>query len=64
MKVHVKPMPESYKRFSMKYRPGIPPIFGGEPTDADIELARKLFAALDNESKAWYRHNTRLFQDE
>ncbi len=31
-----------------------PPIFDGDPTPEDIELARALFAELDPESQEWY----------
>jgi|GEM_PF-4893777 len=52
--VYIQPMPVNYRKIPEWYRPGHPPIFDGDPTDADIELARDLFAALDAESQAWY----------
>ena len=62
--VNVRPMPEGYHKISMRLRPGIPPIFpDGLPTPADLELAKDLFRALDDESKAWYRRNSSLFSD-
>lgn len=56
--VCIKPMPESYRKISKKYRPGHPPPFQdigpGGVTAADRELARELFLILDEESKEWY----------
>ena len=57
MKVHVKPMPESFKRFSIRFRPQPKPIFSGNPTDEDRKLAKELFDALDSESQRYYRRN-------
>jgi len=67
--IHVKPMPEVYKKFSMKFRPGIPPIFKDFETtgitDDDRQLARDLFQLLDDDSKQWYgnRGPGQLFED-
>jgi len=59
--VVIKPMPRSYLKFSMKYRPVAGPIFldcgPGGATDEDRELARELFKALDPESQAWWKYN-------
>ena len=64
--VSVKPMPESYRSISKKYRPGHPPIFTdcgpAGPTPEEIEMARELFALLDDESKDWYGRNG-VFKD-
>jgi hypothetical protein len=35
--------------------PVYPPIFDGEPTAEDIELALALIEALDPPSRRWYR---------
>ena len=64
--VSVKPMPEKYKKYSKKFMAQHPPIFtdcGPDgPTQEEIELARELFALLDEESKAWYGR-TGIFKD-
>ena len=57
-KVTVTPMPDNYRRIK-KDQPGHPPIFddlgGADPiTQADRELARRLIADLDEESRAWW----------
>jgi len=63
-KVMISPMPESYKKISMKFRPGIPPIFpDGDPSENDRRLAVKLFLELDKDSRDWYKHNSRIFKD-
>jgi hypothetical protein len=61
--INIKPMPESYRKISKKFRPMRPPISIFEncgpdgPTPEDIELARELFKLLDEDSKDWYgRH--------
>ena len=59
----IKPMPESYRKISKKFRPQHPPIFmdigPNGLTPEDMELARELFKLLDEESKDWYgRHGT------
>lgn len=54
--VNVRPLPDAYLKITPLYRPRPGPIFiGGDPTPADVELARELFLALDDESKRWYR---------
>lgn len=59
--INIKPMPESYRTISKKYRPIHPPIFTepgpGGPTPEEIELARELFKLLDQESQDWYGRN-------
>jgi len=56
--VNVQPKPESYRKYG-RFVPGPPPIFtDGDPTPADVELARELFKALDDDSKRWYRHRS------
>lgn len=57
MIVNIAPLPLAYRSISNRFRPKHPPIFqgDGEPTDADIELARELFLELDPESQEWYR---------
>lgn len=53
--VTIRPIPAGFLKFSRRVWPGHPPIFtDGEPTEADRELARELFAALDPDSQAWY----------
>lgn len=61
--INIKPMPESYRKISKKFRPGHPPLSiftdcgPGGPTPEEIELARELFKLLDDESKDWWgRH--------
>lgn len=64
MNVVIEPMPLGYRSIPAKFRPQHPPIFHGEgtPTDADVALARDLFQALDPESQAWYlRSGSGLF---
>lgn len=54
--VTVERMPASFRKFSPRFRPRPPPIFqDGDPAPADVQLARDLFMALDDESKRWYR---------
>jgi hypothetical protein len=57
--INIKPMPESYRTISKKYRPTHPPIFtdSDKVTLQDIELARELFKLLDQESQDWYGRN-------
>jgi hypothetical protein len=52
--VTIKPLPAAYREIPERLRPRHPPIFDGEPTPEDIELARALFAELDAESQKWY----------
>ncbi len=61
--VSVEPLPVRYRKIPARLRPGTPPIFPDdeEPTQADIDLARELFQALDGDSQDWYRRQTRLF---
>lgn len=54
MTVNVKPMPEKIRTIPKKWRPQPPPLFFGEGTPEDVELARELFKLLDDESKDWY----------
>lgn len=55
--VNITPLPAGYLTIPRRLWPGTTPIFDGEPTPADRELARELFAALDPDSQAWYaRH--------
>jgi hypothetical protein len=53
--VTIKPMPAAYREIPERLRPGHPPIFDGDPTPEDVELAQALFAELDAESQRWYR---------
>ena len=54
--VNVMPLPQAYRKISAKYRPQHPPIFpDGDPTPADVELARALYRELDRDSQDWYR---------
>ena len=53
--VNVTPLSPALRATPARYRPGFPPLFpDGDPTPADIELARDLFLLLDAASKAWY----------
>jgi hypothetical protein len=53
--VNIHPLPEWARKYPQHLWPGHPPIFtDGEPTEADRDLARELFAALDGESQDWY----------
>lgn len=58
MAVHLKPMPESYRKIRKIFRPKAPPIFvdcqESGPSPEDRELARELFRILDPESQDWY----------
>jgi len=67
MPVVIKPLPEWCKKVPEKYRPVHPPIFlncgEGGPTPEDIELARELFALLDEESKEWYQRSGGIFKN-
>lgn len=54
MTVDVSPMPQRIREVPARWRPLPPPIFSGEPSDADRELARDLWRALDPESRRWY----------
>ena len=54
MAVNVQPLPERYRALPARLRPMHPPLFDGEPTRADIELALALLLALDSESFGWY----------
>lgn len=61
--VNVHPIPSDYHKISQRFRPMPAPIFSdGDPTPADIELARELFLALDLESQRRYR-GWRIFAD-
>ncbi len=63
-KVNIRPLPVAWRKIPARLRPLPYPIFTGQPpTSADRELARELFSALDQESKAWYRRSTTLFDN-
>ena len=65
-RVQIVPIPEWYaSRGITRFLPMPPPIFpDGDPTPADIELARELFLALDPNSQRWYRFRGRdIFAD-
>lgn len=51
--VNVYPIPDAYR--GLRFQPMPQPIFDGDPSPDDIELARSLFLALDPESQRWYR---------
>lgn len=58
MKVVIETLPKFYHKINPRFWPGFPPIFpDGDPTEADRDLARKLFLLLDEKSKTWYRKN-------
>jgi hypothetical protein len=52
--VNVRPLPNGYLKTPAKWRPMPAPIFDGEPSREDLELALALIEALDDESRAWY----------
>jgi hypothetical protein len=52
MSVDIRPLPAWARK--TRYKPLPPPVFVGEPTRADVELALALFAELDAESQDWY----------
>ena len=56
--VNVLPMPAGMRTVPPRLRHGPPPIFPdcgpAGPTEEDLELARELFAILDEASKSWY----------
>ena len=53
--VAVMPMPDKYKAFSTRLRPGHPPVFPQRPpTGKEKKLARELFKLLDDDSQHWY----------
>ena len=54
MTVNIRPMPVAYRSIPEKWRPQHPPIFDGDPTPDDLDLARELWLALDEESQRWY----------
>jgi hypothetical protein len=55
--VNIIPLPAGFVKHARRWWPGHPPIFDGEPTVADRQLARELWAALDPDSREWYaRH--------
>lgn len=55
MIVEVAPMSRRIRAMPEAWRPLPQPIFQhGSPTDADRELARDLWRALDLESRRWY----------
>jgi len=58
--VSIQPVPASYRAIPRWLWPQHPPIFDGQPTEADWDLARELWAALDPESQGWYRNIPRL----
>jgi hypothetical protein len=60
--VQIEPMPPEYLAVPPHLRPIPPPIFpGGQPTQADRELALELWRALDAESRRWYVGTSRTF---
>ena len=54
--VSIAPMPVAYRDIPPRLRPMPPPIFSGEPSQADRELALALWRALDHESRRWYTY--------
>lgn len=62
--VSITPLPAWARKLDPRLRPMHPPIFPGDedPTQADIDLARELFQALDGESQDWYRRQARIFE--
>lgn len=54
--VSIEPMPIAYRDIPPRMRPIPPPIFSGEPSQADLELALALWRALDPESRRWYTY--------
>ena len=62
VEVNVQPMPPSTRQLPAHLRPMPAPIFDGDPSPADIELARELYLALDDESQRWYA-GFRIFAD-
>lgn len=52
MRVDIRPMPAWARGKRFPTLP--PPVFQGEPTRQDIELAIALFEELDPESQTWY----------
>lgn len=55
MRVRIKPMPTWMRKYPSRYWTVTPPVFpNGEPTEADIRLARQLYEALDPLSQRWY----------
>ena len=66
--VNIIPMPEKIRKTPKKWRSFPPPIFvnygpNEVRTEADIKLAKELFALLDPESQEWYRRCGGLFKD-
>jgi len=61
--VNLVPLPSWALKLSPRLWPQTPPLFDGDPTEDDRELARELFAALDPDSQAWYRsHHADFFR--
>ncbi len=54
MTVNLSPLPHTIRAIPARWRPLPPPIFSGAPSDADRELARALWRALDPDSRRWY----------
>jgi hypothetical protein len=54
--VSIEPMPIAYRDVPARLRAMPPPIFSGEPSQADRELALALWRALDRESRRWYTY--------
>lgn len=54
--VSIEPMPIAYRDNPPRLRPMPPPIFSGEPSQADRELALALWRALDPESRRLYTY--------
>lgn len=63
--VKVVPMPDWARQVSRRLWPCHEPIFddtSGPVTEADRELARKLFLDLDEMSKEFYRQGSTIFE--
>lgn len=52
--VDIHPIPEAFRCHPERWWPCYPPIFDGEPTQADRELALALWRELDAPSRRWY----------
>ena len=52
--VQIEPLPLAHRDVPRHLWPCHPPIFDGEPTQADRELALALLLELDAESRVWY----------
>jgi hypothetical protein len=52
--VNIVPIPDGFRRHPERWWPCYPPIFEGEVTQEDRELALELWRALDAASRRWY----------